>query len=228
MGRVHIPLGVLLIASSVFAADVPKVLFIGNSGGYSTRIVATNNSDSATSFTFKEIAPTATCFNVTESEPLAPHRAAVYGSNLVCDGIALISAPSNLDVKAIIDFKNQSSFVVPPIGAVTVDAPVVVGPVISDDEMSAYITGFAKEHTALTVEVFDTDPAFGGQPRGGDPEAFEASAGAFQYQLKAQGVVWLRVSLGYKQLGIVPSKAPVYGFLSNATSDNRNSIIFGF
>ncbi len=233
LGRIHIPIIVLplllLVNGAALAADPPKVLIVANDGGYSTRLFVVNNSDSAASFTYKEMAPTPTCYNVTVAEPLAPHHGAVYTSDKVCDAMALIAAPLSLDVRSIISFdngKNQSSFVVGPLSAVTIDKPSVVRSVISDEKMQAYITGFATEHTALTVEVFDGDPAFGAQPRAGDPETIEVSnAGPFQYRLKAQGVVYLRVSLGYKQLGLMPSRAPVYGFVSNATPHNGNSII---
>lgn len=234
-----IPMALITVAATMLAmgiscevrgADIPRALFDANSGAYKTRLFAVNSSANAASFTFNEIAPTSNCYNVTLSNPIAPHRAAVYQGDEVCDGVALIIAPSDLSVRSLISFDNgtdQSSFVVPAVGAVTITAPVVVGPVISDDQMSAYVTGFATEKTALSVEVFGGDPAFGAQPRG-DVETIEANAGAFQYKVKAQGVLWMRLTLGFIQFGLTPSTKPVYGFVSNATARNSNSIVIPF
>jgi len=217
----------LLVVSLAFAGIIegaePKKLVVANSATISTTILASNPSGDPASLALAEQG----CLPL-PAKTVAPYSAiALKTAGMLCSEIALVDAPATLDAKSIVSFKysgGRSSSVVGPFGAVTIERSSLVGPVINSGEQLAAITVFASEHTAITVA------AYADSKRANiiAVEEFDIPKGVSQVVPKANFVGWLDITLGYARFGLTPSKAPLYGFVSNATPDNGNAIVYPF
>lgn len=221
--RILIPTACIGVAMSIAVpADAQtKKVIIANDGHYTTRVLASNTSDTSAAWSLTE----AGCFAY-GPQTIVPGGAAIR------DTVGQFCSPYPLadttvaTVKSIIHFsdgKSESSFVVPPVGAITVSTSVMLGPAINDDAIGSWLTFNASERSAVTVTIYD------GSRNQIAVETADVPKGVSQFRPATKFAVgFIRVELGYKAFGITPSTAPLYGFLSVASPTNSNSIVYPF
>jgi hypothetical protein len=200
----------------------PKLVLIANTkdGHYATKLLAENSSSSPASFDLHQ----AGCLTLPFGNVPANGAGAADTAGKFCSDFVL-SDPGALEVRSVIHFndgRGESSLVVPPIGAVTFERPSnFIGPVINDGEMNAYLAFIASERSAVTLTFYD------GSRKQIGIDATDVPAGVSLYKVPLKFPVgYISIALGFTQFGLYPSKAPLYGFVSNATERNGNSIIY--
>jgi hypothetical protein len=162
---------------------------------------------------------------------IAPVDGAAYTEDLsyyLCnkDGFHLVDAPANVDVATIIRYRynsERSSFTIPPIGAVTETRPSVVGPLIHQGDMHAFITTFASERTPLRAAIYGGDYLF--LPW---VETFTATPPVSQYPISANGVFFVKIEIPPCSAGPCPVYQPTYGFASYGDEQGGTFSAFPF
>jgi len=206
------------------ATAPPKLVLIANTkdGHYTTKLLAENSSSSPAAFDLRQ----AGCLTLPFGNVPANGAGAADTAGRFCSEF-LLADPGALEITSIIHFNDgraESSFVVPPIGAVTFERPSnFIGPVINDGDMNAYLAFITSERSAVTLTFYDGSR----QQIGADATDVPAGVSLYKVPLKFP-VGYISIALGFTQFGLYPSKAPLYGFVSNATERNGNSIIYSF
>jgi hypothetical protein len=134
--------------------------------------------------------------------------------------IQLFPPPAGADSFTVLSFddgKTQSSFDLPPIGAIT--SSQRFGPIVSDDYEGTWINTFPTKPTPLSVEVYD------GSGKKIATELYEANPPVDQYRLKTNVSIGFVVITGWPGF---PLTAPLYGFANSGTPRGGNLRAFPF
>lgn len=132
----------------------------------------------------------------------------------------LFPVPSGADSSTVLSFddgKTQSSFELPPIGAIT--SSQRFGPIVSDDYEGTWINTFPTKITPLSVEVYD------GSGKRIGTELYEAQPPVDQYRLKTAVPVGFIVITGWPGF---PLTSSLYGFVNRGTPRGGNLRAFPF
>jgi len=160
--------------------------------------------------------------------PLVPNGAAYVRDvayTYFCGGgeFQLFPLPAGADIATVLSFddgKTQSSFTLPPIGAITNTTPQRCGPIVNDGEEGTWITVFPSRETPMTAEVYDGAGKFVAR------ELFDVKPPVSQYGLVTPlRVGFVLVKIGWPGFDLYP---PVYGFVNSGTPRGGNFRVFPF